>query len=55
MHRFGIDTTCVSCDLTLVQYLGRGHENFSDETIRLFDWMGKKNRSKISVYNQQSL
>lgn len=33
-------------DLTLVEYLGRGHENFSDEIQRLFDWMNRKNREK---------
>ncbi len=31
-------------DITLVEYLGRGHENFSDEILRLFDWMGRKRR-----------
>jgi pimeloyl-ACP methyl ester carboxylesterase len=24
---------------TVVEYLGRGHENFSDEILRLFEWM----------------
>jgi len=32
-------------DTTLVQYLGRGHEHFSDEILRLFDWMNRKNRA----------
>jgi pimeloyl-ACP methyl ester carboxylesterase/tetratricopeptide (TPR) repeat protein len=31
-------------DITLVEYLGRGHENFSDEILRMFDWMGRKKR-----------
>ncbi len=26
-------------DVTVVQYLGRGHEDFQDEIQRLFDWM----------------
>jgi hypothetical protein len=26
-------------DVTIVQYLGRGHEHFQDEIQRLFDWM----------------
>ena len=25
---------------TVVEYEGRGHENFSDEILRIFDWMG---------------
>lgn len=29
---------------TVVQYRGRGHEHFSDELIRLFDWMGRQQR-----------
>ena len=31
-------------DVTLVEFQGRGHENFSDEILRLFDWMGRKKR-----------
>jgi predicted esterase len=31
-------------DMTLVEYKGRGHENFSDEVQRVFDWMGRKKR-----------
>jgi predicted esterase len=31
-------------DCTVVEYEGRGHENFSDEILRLFDWMGRKQR-----------
>ena len=29
---------------TVVEYLGRGHEHFSDEILRLFDWMGRLRR-----------
>ncbi|HTQ39506.1 MAG TPA: alpha/beta hydrolase fold domain-containing protein [Pirellulales bacterium] len=32
-------------DCTVVEYEGRGHENFSDEILRLFDWMGRKQRN----------
>lgn len=32
-------------DCTVVEYEGRGHENFSDEILRLFDWMGRKQRT----------
>lgn len=31
-------------DVTYVEYRGRGHEHFSDEIIRLFDWMGRRSR-----------
>jgi pimeloyl-ACP methyl ester carboxylesterase len=31
--------------VTVVEYLGRGHEHFSDEIQRLFDWMGRYRRS----------
>jgi len=30
---------------TVVEYQGRGHENFSDEILRLFDWMGRLQRN----------
>jgi hypothetical protein len=30
--------------MTLVEYEGRGHEHFSDEIQRVFDWMGRKKR-----------
>ncbi len=30
---------------TLVEYLGRGHEDFYDEILRLFDWMGRLRRN----------
>ena len=29
---------------TVVEFRGRGHENFSDEILRLFDWMGNLKR-----------
>jgi len=29
---------------TVVEYLGRGHEHFSDEILRIFDWMGRQKR-----------
>ncbi len=29
---------------TVVEFLGRGHEDFSDEILRLFDWMGRFHR-----------
>lgn len=32
-------------DVTVVEYLGRGHEPFSDELIRIFDWMERKKRN----------
>jgi dienelactone hydrolase len=30
---------------TVVEYQGRGHEHFSDEILRLFDWMGRFKRT----------
>jgi len=30
---------------TVVEYLGRGHEHFSDEVQRVFDWMGRQPRN----------
>jgi len=32
-------------DVTLAEYQGRGHEPFQDEILRLFDWMGFKQRT----------
>lgn len=32
-------------DLTVAEFLGRGHEPFSDELLRLFDWMERKKRN----------
>ncbi|TWT35419.1 hypothetical protein KOR34_03100 [Posidoniimonas corsicana] len=31
-------------DTTIAEFLGRGHEPFTDEIQRLFDWMGRKTR-----------
>jgi len=31
-------------NVTVVEYRGRGHEHFSDEIQRLFDWMGRYQR-----------
>ena len=31
-------------DVTVAEYRGRGHEHFSDEIQRIFDWMGRKQR-----------
>lgn len=30
---------------TVVEYQGRGHESFSDEILRIFDWMGRQRRN----------
>ncbi len=32
-------------DVTVVEYLGRGHEHFHDEIQRIFDWMGRRTRN----------
>ncbi len=32
-------------DATVVEYLGRGHEDFYDEILRIFDWMGRFHRN----------
>jgi predicted esterase len=32
-------------DATYVEYRGRGHEHFSDDILRIFDWMARKGRS----------
>jgi len=32
-------------DATYVEYRGRGHEHFSDETMRIFDWIGRRRRT----------
>lgn len=32
-------------DTTYVEYRGRGHEHFSDDIIRMFDWMSRKQRN----------
>lgn len=33
-----------SFNMTYVEYLGRGHENFSDDILRIIDWMGRQKR-----------
>jgi predicted esterase len=32
-------------DVTVVEYLGRGHEHFQDELLRIFEWMERKQRN----------
>jgi len=32
-------------NVTVVEYLGRGHEHFSDEILQLFEWMGHFRRN----------
>ncbi|REJ65215.1 MAG: peptidase [Planctomycetota bacterium] len=32
-------------DVTVVEYLGRGQESYSDEVLRLFEWMNLKKRN----------
>ena len=32
-------------DTTVVEYHGRGHEDFYDEILRMFDWMGRFHRN----------
>lgn len=32
-------------DVTYVEYRGRGHEHFSDEILRIFDWFARKRRT----------
>jgi hypothetical protein len=31
-------------NITAVEYMGRGHEHFYDEILRIFDWMGRFKR-----------
>ncbi|MBN2579276.1 MAG: tetratricopeptide repeat protein [Pirellulales bacterium] len=31
--------------VTVVEYQGRGHEDFYDEILRIFDWMGRQRRN----------
>ena len=31
-------------DATYVEYQGRGHEHFSDDIVRIFDWLSRKRR-----------
>ncbi len=37
--------TRVGFNATVVEFLGRGHENFSDEILNLFDWMNRYRRN----------
>ena len=37
--------TKIGYNATVVEYLGRGHENFSDEILNLFDWMSRYRRN----------
>jgi len=32
-------------DVTVTEYLGRGHENFHDDIQRIYDWMGRRQRN----------
>ena len=32
-------------DATYVEYRGRGHEHFAEEIMRIFDWMGRRQRT----------
>ena len=32
-------------DTTYVEYRGRGHEHFADESLRIFDWMERRKRT----------
>ncbi len=34
-------------DLTYVEYRGRGHEHFSDELLKIFDWTSRRTRPKF--------
>jgi predicted esterase/tetratricopeptide (TPR) repeat protein len=36
--------TTSGMNFTLVEFQGRGHEHFSDEILRIFDWMGRLKR-----------
>jgi predicted esterase len=36
-------------DVLYVEFQGRGHEGFSDEQLRLFEWMGRKSRRKFPL------
>jgi hypothetical protein len=41
----GAVRTRPNVDATVVEYLGRGYEAFSDEIQRMFDWMGRRKRT----------
>jgi enterochelin esterase-like enzyme len=36
-------------DAVYTEFKGRGHENFSDQTLPLFDWMSRKTRSRFPL------
>jgi predicted esterase len=36
-------------DVIYAEFKGRGHENFSDETLRLLEWMSRKTRRKFPL------
>ena len=40
-----IATSAAASTTTVVEYLGRGHEDFYDEILRIFDWMGRFHRN----------
>jgi pimeloyl-ACP methyl ester carboxylesterase len=42
-------------DVTVVEFLGRGYEPFSDEIQRLFDWMGRRQRSMPKEFEYVSM
>jgi pimeloyl-ACP methyl ester carboxylesterase len=42
-------------DLTVVEFLGRGHEPFGDEIQRLFDWMGRKRRRMPEKFEYETM
>ena len=43
-------------NVTVVEFRGRGHESFSDEILRLFDWMGNLKRDFFpSEFEVQSM
>lgn len=44
---FGLDRS-VPFDITYIQYKGRGNEPYSDELLRIFDWMQLKHRSFLT-------
>jgi predicted esterase len=46
-------------DATIVEFRGRGHEHFSDEILRIFDWMKRRQRDfaprKFDVVTQREI
>jgi predicted esterase len=45
LDRYLTDQRAPNFNVTVVEYLGRGHEHFQDEIQSLFDWMGRHKRS----------